>query len=118
MIKGVHVILYSRDPQADRVFVRDVLGWPYVDAHDGWLIFAQPPAELAFHPSDGPGHHEMYLMCDDIRATVDDLTRRGAAFDGPVSEERFGLLARIRLPGGGQLGLYEPRHASPLTAFS
>ncbi len=118
MIKGAHVIVYSRDPEADRAFVRDVLGWPSVDAGGGWLIFSQPPAELAFHPVDGPEHHELYLMCDDIRATMEELAGRGAEFIAPVTEERFGLLTRIRLPGGSLLGIYEPRHPSPLPAFS
>ncbi len=114
MIKGVHAIVFSRDAEADRAFFRDVLGWPFVDAHDGWLIFAQPPAELAVHPVDGPERHELFLMCDDIRATVDELTARGVEFAGPVSEANFGLLTYLRLPGGGQLAVYEPRHLSPL----
>ena len=78
----------------------------------------QPPAELAFHPVDGPERHELFLMCDDIRGTVEDLASRGAEFVGPVTEEGFGLLTQLRLPGGGLLGLYEPRHDSPLAAFS
>ena len=118
MIKGAHVIVFSRDAEADRAFFRDVVGWPYVDAHGGWLIFAQPPAELAFHPADGPERHELFLMCDEIRGTMEELAARGAEFAGPVTEEGFGLLTQVRLPGGGLLGLYEPRHASPLTAFS
>ena len=118
MIKGAHVIVYSRDAEADRALFRDVLGWPFVDAHGGWLIFAQPPAELAFHPVEGPERHELWLMCDDIRATMEELAGRGVEFAGPVSEEGFGLMTYIRLPGGGRLGIYEPRHASPLTAFS
>lgn len=115
MIKGVHAILYSRDAQADRVFFRDVLGWPFVDAHHGWLIFAQPPAELAVHPIDGPERHEVWLMCDDIEATVAELGAKGVELSRPVREESFGLATAIRLPGGGDLGLYEPRHASPLS---
>jgi predicted enzyme related to lactoylglutathione lyase len=120
MIRGAHVIVYSRDPEADRAFIRDVLEWPHVDAHGGWLIFAQPPAELAFHPLDPDGHerHELYLMCDDIQGTMEQLASRGAEFVAPVTEARFGLLTQIRLPGGSLLGLYEPRHASPLPAFS
>jgi catechol 2,3-dioxygenase-like lactoylglutathione lyase family enzyme len=118
MIKGAHVIVYSRDPDADRAFVRDVLGWPFVDAHGGWLIFAQPPAELAFHPADGPERHELWLMCDDIRATVDELRARGAEFPAPIAEESFGLVTQLRLPGGGMIGVYEPRHPSPLAPFS
>ena len=115
MITGVHAIIYTADAEADRAFLRDVLELRSVDAGGGWLIFALPPAELAAHPAaeGGGGRHELYLMCDDIHATIDDLTRRGAAFDRPVSEEGFGLLTTIRLPGGGKLGLYEPRHPTP-----
>lgn len=114
MITGVHAIVHSRDAEADRAFFRDVLGWPYVDSGGGWLIFAQPPAELAVHPIDGPERHEVWLMCDDIEATVAELSGRGVEFVWPVREESFGLTTSVRLPGGGQLGLYEPRHASPL----
>lgn len=114
VVKGVHAIIYSRDADADRAFFRDVLGWPYVDAHGGWLIFAQPPAELAVHPIDEGGHHELFLMCDDVAATVAELGAHGVDVTGPVSEESFGLLTYIRLPGGGRIGLYEPRHLSPL----
>ncbi len=116
MISGVHAILYSRDAEADRAFFRDVLGWPFVDAHDGWLIFAQPPAELAVHPTDGPGHQELYLMCTDLESTLDHLRAQGVDVVGGVSGEGFGRLARLRLPGGGQLGIYQPRHPSPLSA--
>lgn len=117
MIKGIHAIIYSRDADADRAFFRDVLGWPFVDAHDGWLIFAQPPAELAVHPVEADEHHELSLMCDDVEATLADLEARGVEVCRPLSERGFGRLASIRLPGGGELGLYEPRHASPLAAF-
>ena len=116
MVRGVHAIVYSRDAEADRAFFRDVLGWPYVDAHDGWFIFALPPAELAVHPTEGAEHHELFLMCDDVRATAEKLARKGVALSRPISEESFGLLTSIRLPGGGELALYEPRHASPLDA--
>jgi predicted enzyme related to lactoylglutathione lyase len=115
MITGVHAIVYSRDAEADRAFFREVLGWPFVDAGDGWLIFAQPPAELAVHPVEGPERHELYLMCDDVQATVEELSRKGVEFTGPVTDRGFGLLVHLRLPGGGELGLYEPRHASPLS---
>jgi catechol 2,3-dioxygenase-like lactoylglutathione lyase family enzyme len=117
MIKGMHVIVNSRDAEADRAFFRDVLGWPFVDAHGGWLIFAQPPAELAVHPVEGEARHDLYLMCDDIEATVVELKGRGVEFSTPVSDQGFGRLTSLRLPGGGELGLYEPRHASPLAAF-
>jgi len=109
MITGSHVIVFSRDAQADRAFLRDVLKFPHVDAGGGWLIFKLPPAEVAVHPIDGVGSHELYLMCDDITATVDDLKADGIAC-APVTDAGWGLLTRIRLPGGGELGLYEPRH--------
>ena len=115
MITGVHAIVYSRDAEADRAFFRDVLGWAHVDAGDGWLIFAQPPAELAVHPIDDHDRHELYLMCEDVQATVAELTGKGVQFTGPVTDRGFGLLTHLRLPGGGLLGLYEPRHASPLS---
>jgi predicted enzyme related to lactoylglutathione lyase len=114
MINAVHAIVYSRDAEADRAFFRDILGWPYVDAHDGWLIFAQPPAELAVHPTESDGRYELHLMCDDIEATVSDLKRRGVEFTGPITEQGFGRITGIRLPGGGEIGLYQPSHLSPL----
>jgi catechol 2,3-dioxygenase-like lactoylglutathione lyase family enzyme len=109
MITGAHVIVYSRDADADRAFFRDVLEYPHVDAGDGWLIFKLPPGEVAVHPAEGAESHELYLMCDDVNATVDQLKTNGVTA-GPVSDEGWGLLTSIRLPGGGQLGLYEPRH--------
>ena len=115
MINGIHAIIFSKDADRLREFVRDVLGFASVDAGDGWLIFALPPAELAAHPTDGAGHHELFLMCDDIHATVEDLTRKGVDFAHAIRDEGFGLLTTIELPGGGELGLYEPKHASPLT---
>jgi catechol 2,3-dioxygenase-like lactoylglutathione lyase family enzyme len=113
MITGAHAIVYSRDAEADRAFFRDVLGFPSVDAGGGWLIFALPPAELAAHPADAGGRHELYLMCDEIEATVADLEAKGVEFTAPVSEAGFGLLTSLKLPGGGELGLYEPRHPIP-----
>jgi hypothetical protein len=110
MINGGHVVIYSADPEGDRAFFADVLAFPHVDAGGGWLIFKLPPAELAVHPAGGPESHEFFLMCDDIDATVTELTAKGAEFSQPVTEERWGRLTRIRLPGGGELGLYEPRH--------
>ena len=110
MINGSHVILFSTDPEADRAFFADVLGQPHVDAGGGWLIFKIPPAELAVHPADGPAGHELYFMCDDLGATVSDLQAKGVEFAEDVSEERWGRLTRFRLPGGGEVGLYEPRH--------
>jgi catechol 2,3-dioxygenase-like lactoylglutathione lyase family enzyme len=110
VINGSHVILFSTDPEADRAFFADVLGQPHVDAGGGWLIFKIPPAELAVHPADGPAGHELYFMCDDLGATMTDLRSKGVEFAEDVSEERWGRLTRFRLPGGGEVGLYEPRH--------
>ncbi|MFE4337058.1 VOC family protein [Streptomyces sp. NPDC056831] len=110
MINGGHVILYSRDAEADRAFFKDVLGYPHVDAGGGWLIFKLPPAEIAVHPTDGPESHEFYLMCDDISATVGELAAMGVEFTQPVTEAGWGRLTRFRLPGGGEVGMYEPRH--------
>lgn len=110
MINGGHVIIYSRDAEADRAFFRDVLEYPHVDAGHGWLIFKLPPAEVAVHPTDGPETQELYLMCDDVDATVADLSAKGVEFTQPVTDARWGRLTRFRLPGGGEVGLYEPRH--------
>ena len=110
MINGSHVILYSRDPEADRAFFADVLEHPHVDAGAGWLIFKLPPAELAMHPSDGPAGHELYFMCDDVDATMRELRAKGVEFTQDITEERWGRLTRFRLPGGGEVGMYEPRH--------
>jgi hypothetical protein len=115
MINGVHAVIFSKDAEGVRALLRDVLGFTSVDAGGGWLIFALPPAELAAHPTDNGSHHELYLMCDDVHATVADLKDKRVEFAYPVREEGFGLLTAIVLPGGGELGLYEPRHASPLT---
>jgi catechol 2,3-dioxygenase-like lactoylglutathione lyase family enzyme len=114
-IIGVHAILFSQDPAADRAFLEDVLGLASVDAGEGWLIFALPPAELAAHPAsaDGGGY-DLYLMCDDVEATVRELEAKGVEFSGDVTRQRWGLITAIELPGGGRLGLYEPLHASPL----
>jgi hypothetical protein len=110
VITGAHAIVYSADAQADRTFLHELLGTPSVDAGDGWLIIALPPAEIAVHPTDGPPKHELYLMCDDIQATTADLTGRGVVLDGGISDQGWGLLTTVRLPGGGSIGLYEPRH--------
>lgn len=107
---GSHVIIFSSDPEADRNFFADALGYPHVDAGDGWLIFKLPRAELAVHPSDGPNGHELYFMCDDLEATMRDLQAKGVEFTQDTSEERWGRLNRLRLPGGGEVGIYEPRH--------
>jgi catechol 2,3-dioxygenase-like lactoylglutathione lyase family enzyme len=116
MITGVHAIVFSRDAEALRAFLRDVLELPSVDAGGGWLIFALPPAELAAHPSESGGQHELYLMCDDIETTVAELEAKGVELARPVSDEGFGLTTALRLPDGGEIGLYEPRHPSPLSS--
>ncbi|MFF3074109.1 VOC family protein [Kitasatospora sp. NPDC057904] len=109
MINGAHLIIHSRDAEADRVFLRDVLGWPHVDAGGGWLVFKLPPAEIAVHPGGSPWH-ELFLMCDDVDATVRELTARGVEFTEPVTSVGWGLKTALRLPGGGEVGLYQPRH--------
>jgi catechol 2,3-dioxygenase-like lactoylglutathione lyase family enzyme len=114
VITGVHAIVFTRDAEAARSFLRDTLELDAVDAGGGWLIFALPPAELAAHPTDEHPHHELYLMCDDVHRTVRELKARGAQFTKGITEERWGLTTALELPGGGQLGLYEPRHPSPL----
>ena len=124
MIFGAHVLLYSEKPEADRAFFRDVLGFRSVDAGEGWLIFALPPAEAALHPVDESnrqmlhgGRHMMgaalYLMCDDLHAQIKSLAARNVACS-PVEEAPWGIKTTIRLPSGGEIGLYQPRHASPL----
>jgi predicted enzyme related to lactoylglutathione lyase len=116
MITGVHAVIFTTDAERDRAFFRDVLEFSSVDAGGGWLIFALPPAELAAHPAEEGGGQELYLMCDDVHATVAELKTKGIAIARPISDEGFGLLTAIRLPGGGELGLYQPEHPSPLDA--
>jgi catechol 2,3-dioxygenase-like lactoylglutathione lyase family enzyme len=113
MIFGAHIIVYSRDAEADRAFFRDVLGYPSVDAGHDWLIFTLPPAELAVHPSDDQIAHELYLMCDDLNAEIAALEQNGVRCS-EVEEARWGWVTKIHLPGGGQVGLYEPRHPTAL----
>ena len=115
MIVGAHSIIYSTDPEADRAFLRDVLGFPNVDVGGGWLIFGLPPAEVAVHPSDKNNVHELYLMCDDIEALIADMTKHDVAC-GTVHEEPWGLLTDVTLPGGGKLGIYQPTHERPASA--
>ena len=110
MITGAHTIIYATDAEAARAFLRDTLGLSNVDAGGGWLIFKAPPAEVAAHPTDGDGTQELYLMCDDINATVADLKAKGVTFTQDVSDQGWGLLTEFELPGGGRMGLYEPRH--------
>jgi len=114
VITGVHAIVFSPDAEKVRAFFGDVLGLSSADAGGGWLIFALPPAELAVHPADGDGRHELYLMCDDIHATLAELRDKGAEVAREVSDQGWGLLAAIRLPDGAEFPLYEPRHPSPL----
>lgn len=117
VITAAHAIIYAEDAEKARGFFRDVLELPNVDAHDGWLIFQLPPSELGIHPSGGEatsGHHELYLMCDDIEATVAELTAKGVEFVEGVVERGFGLMTTLKVPGAGTLGLYQPRH---LTAY-
>jgi predicted enzyme related to lactoylglutathione lyase len=116
VITGVHAILYSTDAEADRAFLRDLLGTTTVDAGGGWLILALPPAEVAVHPTDGPAQHELYLLCDDIEATHAELASRGVAVEGGIRDQGWGRLISLRLPSGASLGVYEPRH--PVAAGS
>lgn len=109
MISGAHVIIYSTDAEADRAFFRDVLGFTSVDAGEGWLIFALPPAEIAFHPAAENGKHEVYLMSDDVGTTIQTLQKHKVKCD-PVAELGWGLVTHLSLPGGGRLGLYQPKH--------
>ncbi len=112
MIIGAHSIIYSRKPELDRTFLRDILGLPHVDAGGGWLIFGLPPAELAVHPSRRNDVHEFYFMCGDIRAFVAEMERRRVAC-GPIQSVGWGELTHVTLPGGGKLGVYQPRHVRP-----
>ncbi len=112
MINGGHVIIYSSNAEADKAFFRDVLKFPHIDANKGWLIFKLPPSEVAIHPSDENDMHEFYLMTDDLDLEMAALKKSGVACD-PVTQQGWGRLTRIRLPGGGSLGLYQPRHERP-----
>ena len=117
MISGAHSIIYSAKADADRAFFRDVLGLTHVDVGGGWLIFGLPPAEVAVHPSDGDDKHELYLMCDDIEAFVGQMKARQIDC-GPVTNRGWGLLTELTLPGGGSIGVYQPRHARPAVRSS
>jgi catechol 2,3-dioxygenase-like lactoylglutathione lyase family enzyme len=124
MIGGAHILIYAEDPAKARAFLRDVLGWENVDAHDGWLIFALPPAELGVHPAENEpgalanGSHELFLMCHDIEQAVAGLKAKGAEFADEIADRGFGRITHLRIPGAGTIGLYEPRHASPLSDFT
>jgi len=121
MITGVHALVYADDPEAARAFFRDVLEWPYVDAHGGWLIFGTGPSELGVHPTSGEGgegpawqvaqHHEVTLMCEDIKSTVAELEAKGAEFSREIKDQGFGLTTMLKVPGAGEIMLYQPRHA-------
>jgi catechol 2,3-dioxygenase-like lactoylglutathione lyase family enzyme len=113
VITGMHAIVFSPNAEKVRAFFADVLGFSSVDAGGGWLIFALPPAELAVHPADGAGRHELYLMCDDIHATLAELRGNGVEVSREVSDQGWGLLAAIRLPDGEEFPIYQPRHPSP-----
>jgi predicted enzyme related to lactoylglutathione lyase len=119
MINGVHALIYTKHADEVRAFFQDVLGFSSVDSGDGWLIFALPPAELGIHPANGDGRHgrhQLYLMCDDVHRTIEELKRKGVEFTADVIDEGWGLTTSIKLPGGSEFGLYEPKHASPLRA--
>ena len=112
MFNGSHIVIYTQDADADRAFLRDVLGLHYVDAGDGWLIFGLPAAEVAFHPHGSSTAHEFYLMCDDLTETRQKLLDAGVSCSEP-NDEGWGILSSMTLPGGGQIGFYQPRHARP-----
>jgi hypothetical protein len=112
MLTGAHSIIYSKNPEADRAFFRDVLRLPNVDVGHGWLIFGLPPSEVAVHPADGHNRHELYLMCDDIDAFVAQMNAAQVPCS-PVKDQGWGLLTQLALPGGAELGVYQPRHARP-----
>ena len=117
MIFGAHVIVYSKDATADRAFLRDILGFASVDAGHGWLIFALPPAEVAVHPDEDNDRHELYFMCDDLRTEMSTLKEKGVQCS-EVQEARWGSVTKIRLPGGSEVGLYQPKHPSALARTS
>jgi catechol 2,3-dioxygenase-like lactoylglutathione lyase family enzyme len=117
MIFGAHAVLYSRDAEADRAFLRDVLGFACVDAGHGWLIFALPPAEIAVHPAEENERPELYFMCSDLRREISELEKKDVHFSD-IQEARWGSVARIRLPGGGEIGLYQPKHPTALSLSS
>ena len=112
-ITGTHALLYTSEPEALRACLRDVFGWEHVDAHDGWLIFALPPAELGIHPADKPAH-ELSFMCDDIAATMAELRAKGIEFKGEPESQGFGIVTTMVLPGGVDVILYQPRHPTAI----
>jgi hypothetical protein len=116
-IVGTHLLLYTPEADGLRAALRDVLGWEHVEDTPGWLIFELPPAELGVHPSDGATTHQICFMCDHLDQTIDELRERGIEFRGEPEKESFGITITMHLPGGVEVLLYEPRHASPLEAF-
>ena len=110
MITGTHALIHSDRAEEIRTFFRDILEFPSLDAGHGWLIFSLPPAEVGMHPAEKGSHYELYLMCDDIRSTVADLEKRGVKFSSPITDARFGFVTSLTLPGGAELGLYQPKH--------
>ena len=117
MINGFHSLIYSDDPDATRAFLRDVLGWPFVDAHGGWLIFKTPPSEVGVHPTEDmegtyapPPHHQLSFMCDDLETTVAELRAKGVEVDDRIEDASFGRVTYVTIPGAGQMLLYQPRH--------
>lgn len=112
MINGVHVVIYSKAAEKDRSFFRDILRLTNVDVGEGWLIFGLPPAEVAVHPSDKNDIHELYFMCDDIGRFIAEMKRRKMSYS-PAKDLPWGVLTTLRLPGGGKIGVYQPRHARP-----
>ena len=115
VITGVHGLIYSRQAEAVRAFLRDKLGWDHVDSGGGWLIFALPPGELGVHPVEGEPSHELYLLCDDITATVAELSAKGVEFVGEPVDRGFGIVATMKIADGETLHVYEPKHAGPLS---
>lgn len=113
MISGVHTVIYSKQAERLRTFLRDTLKLPSVDAGGGWLIFALPPAELAIHPAED-SYHELYLMCDDIEGTTKDLKAKGVELASPIADQGWGLLTRLRFPSGDEIGLYQPKHPTAI----
>lgn len=112
MINGAHAVIYSKDPEADKAFLRDTLKFPYVDVGHGWLIFGLPPSEVAVHPSEKNDVHEFFLMCDDIDAFIAEMNEEGVE-TSEIQAQPWGMLTKITLPGGGKLGVYQPRHERP-----
>lgn len=113
MINGVHALIYAKDADKARAFLRDVVGFRAVDAGHGWLIFALPPAELGVHPAEGEEYHELYFMCDDVQKTIEELQSKGVEC-APVTNASFGAVTSFDIPGGGKVGLYQPRHPTAI----